>query len=158
MKLFKETQKFDQWWLKLILVSVSIATLLPLYMMYREDTFVNESSWVVFLLTGITFAAIILVLVLRLVTKINAQGIQYRFFPFPEYQIPWRDIEKCYVREYSPLKEFGGWGIRFGLNGRAFNVKGNIGIQVVLKSGKKILFGTQNETEAERVIEACFKK
>ena len=72
--------------------------------------------------------------------------------------IPWKDIEECYVRQYSPLREYGCWGIRFGLNGKAYNVKGNKGIQVKLKSGKKILFGTQNEIEVKDVIQLYFKK
>lgn len=152
MKPYKETQRFDQWWLRLLLAGVFIVSMLPLYMMYHEDGFEQDYNWVIFLTVGITFAVVFLFFILRLETKINAQGIHYRFFPLPEKQIPWQDIKECYVRQYSPLKEFGGWGIRFGFNGKAYNVKGNKGIQLVLKSSKKILIGTQNETEVKNVI------
>lgn len=63
------------------------------------------------------------------------------------------------MRTYSPIKEYGGWGYRITLkNGKAFNVTGNKGIQLVLKSGKKLLIGTQQESEASLVINRYLKK
>ena len=68
-------------------------------------------------------------------------------------------MEQCYVRKYSPLREYGGWGVRgsFGKN-KAYNVKGNQGIQIELKKGGKVLVGTQRKTEAQQVIDRYFKK
>lgn len=152
MKPFKETQRFDQWWVKLILIIVIAATAIPLYMVFNEAAFREEMFWPVLIPVLITVGAIMFIYMLRLETTIDAKGIHYRFFPFGKKSLSWQDISECYVREYSPLKEYGGWGIRWGLNGKAFNVKGNKGIQVILKSGKKILFGTQKESEAKNVI------
>ena len=70
-------------------------------------------------------------------------------------------MEKCYVRIYSPIKEYGGWGYRTSLGkkkGSAFNVKGNKGIQIEFKTGKKLLVGTQKESEATQVIHRYFDK
>jgi hypothetical protein len=64
-----------------------------------------------------------------------------------EHTIPWSDIDQIYVREYSPLAEYGGWGIRYSRNGRAYNVRGNKGIQISKKNGKRILLGTQHPDE-----------
>lgn len=152
MKPYKEIQKFDQWWIKLILILVVFFTILPIVMLSKEQGIDQNMFWVVLLTVLITFAAIALFYTLRLETSIDAKGIHYRFYPFSGKTIPWKEIDECYVRQYSPLKEYGGWGIRFGPNGKAYNVKGNKGIQVKLKSGKKILFGTQNETEVKNVI------
>jgi hypothetical protein len=59
------------------------------------------------------------------------------------------------VRKYNPLTEYGGWGYRtgFGKKSGAMNVKGNIGIQIELSNGKKLLLGTQKKTEANKVLE-----
>lgn len=155
---FYETQRFDQNWIHLLMCLVLFVTLIPVYLVFKEgltsyDLLASSSGFIIVLLIWA------LLFLLKLHTRIDENGIHYRFFPFiGQKTIVWQDMANCYVRTYSPLSEYGGWGIRFGRKGKAYNVKGNKGIQVVLKSGKKILFGTQNETEAERVIETYFKK
>ena len=53
----------------------------------------------------------------------------------------------AYVRKYSPIAEFGGWGYRISFNGGpAYNIAGNMGLQIVFVSGKKLLIGTQQAT------------
>ncbi len=157
MKPFKETQRFDQWWIKLILITVVIVTFVPLFFLFKENDAASNDAFIpVLIAVLVTVVSIVLLYLFRLETMIDAKGIHYQFFPFGKKSLTWQEISECYVREYSPLKEFGGWGIRWGwgFNGRAYNVKGNKGIQVVLKSGKKILFGTQKESEAKNVIES----
>jgi len=85
----------------------------------------------------------------RLTTLINRAGIAYKFFPFhfKYQQISWDKIEKFDVIAYKPLRDYGGWGIRIGKKGKAYNVSGDIGLQLQLKSGKSILIGTQKAVE-----------
>ncbi len=66
----------------------------------------------------------------------------------------WEDISKAYIREYKPVAEYGGWGVRgfFSSSGRAYNVSGNVGLQVELKNGKKILIGTQKQETIEELL------
>jgi len=87
-------------------------------------------------------------------TIIDKDGIHYRWFPFQrEYkQLNWDVIEKAYIREYRPIYEYGGWGIRGGFHGKAYNVSGNIGIQIEFKDGKRLLIGTSKKDEAEYAI------
>jgi len=42
--------------------------------------------------------------------------------------------------------------------GKAINVSGNIGVQLILKNGDKILIGTQKKEEALRVLETYKNK
>lgn len=152
MKPYKEIQRFDQWWIWVLLLVVFLSTVIPVITLSSENGFDKSFSWALVFPILLTLGAIVLLYYLRLETTIDTQGIHYKFFPIPKKLIPWHEIEECYVRQYSPLREYGGWGIRFGFSGKAYNVKGNKGIQVKLKSGKKILFGTQNETEVKNVI------
>jgi hypothetical protein len=46
-------------------------------------------------------------------------------------------IIRCYARKYRPIAEYGGWGIRWGKSGKAYNAYGNIGVQLELIDGKK---------------------
>jgi len=93
MRVFKEIQAFGQWWLLLIL-GISNA---------------NFNLWDI----G-SFFLVIMVGLLELNTKIDAKGISARFKPFPFFKrnYSWNEISECYVRQYSTLNEYGGWGIR----------------------------------------------
>lgn len=74
--------------------------------------------------------------------------------------IAWHEIESISVRKYHPIREYGGWGYRtgFGKKSGAMNVKGNIGIQIVLKNNKKLLIGTQKERDAKSVLHSYSHK
>ena len=104
-------------------------------------------------------APVIVMIIFRIVsleTTIRSEGIYYRFKPFrrkPRFH-QWADIERFYVRKYNPIREYGGWGVKKGRKkaSTAFNVRGNMGLQLELKNGKRILIGTQKAEELERVV------
>jgi len=56
------------------------------------------------------------------------------------------------AREYKPIREYGGWGIRYVIGGIAYNVYGNKGVQLILKNKKKVLVGTQKPEEFYQAI------
>ncbi len=157
MKVFVEEQRFNQWWLYVIL-AIPLFTLVLPYIV-NVDRFVNsdkESLISVFISLIILLIVVILILLIRLKTKIDENGIHYQFYPinFNEKFIPWSDISKCYIRKYRPLTEYGGWGYKrspFG-RGRVLNIKGNMGIQLKFNNGKKLLLGTQKPNEVEKVL------
>lgn len=64
------------------------------------------------------------------------------------------DINKFEIRKYKPIKEYGGWGVKQGAKkvGKAYNVRGNIGLQIYLKSGKKLLIGTERGDAILRAV------
>ncbi|MEP5340323.1 MAG: hypothetical protein ABJL44_05595 [Algibacter sp.] len=71
--------------------------------------------------------------------------------------ILWDEIKHAKTRTYNPLTEYGGWGLKSGdfwgkKRGTAINVKGNIGIQLILNTNKKVLIGTQKQADANSVI------
>ena len=111
------------------------------------------------------FLLTLLIFLIKLTTKIDEKGIQYQFYPFhfSIKKISWNEISKVGVRTYLPISEFGGWGLRGGFffnkgKEKAVNISGNIGIQLILKSGKKLLIGTQKESEAKNVLETYKSK
>lgn len=156
---FTEKQKFRQWWLWVILVGVLVVPVA----MTLATTKTGDKDFMTNLLVGATVPVFILFLfvAMELRVQINQAGIFYRFFPLHlrVFSIEWDEVEKAYVRQYSPISEYGGWGIRFGLGGKgkAYNVSGNIGLQVELKNGKKILFGTQKPDEIKELLNQLVK-
>lgn len=150
--LFTETQKFRQVWIWLLLVIVVGITLATQLFIHTVPT--DSILFVRIISITIPLILVVLFYVFRLDTRIDESGVYYRFYPVHiiENKIGWELIERIYVRKYSPLWEYGGWGIRgFGKN-RALNVSGNMGIQLELKNGKKLLLGTQKPDEADAVL------
>src|SRR5690606_14709158 len=150
--LFQETQRFTQWWLWLLLIIVSISIFRSLSEVLSTNQPLDSGQW----LGVIILAVVILLFVLfRLDTKITDKGIYVKFFPIvPKYKFyPWEEISTAVVRKYSPLMEYGGWGIRFGRNGKAYNIKGNKGLQLKFKNGNALLIGTQKAEEMHRVLD-----
>ena len=103
-----------------------------------------------FIIVLILFLAVFLLLgFANLATAIDIKGITYRYYPFhlKYHTISWDEIEEYEVIKYNPIRDYGGWGVRFGKGGKAFNVSGDKGLQLYLKTGKNILIGTQKDKE-----------
>lgn len=85
----------------------------------------------------------------HLAVRIVPRGIEYRFFPFhvTERLIPFSDIKIVEVRDYKPMSEYGGWGIRGNAKRRAYTISGKKGMEFHLKSRRIILLGTQKQDE-----------
>ena len=147
---FKETQRFTQWWLWLVLVGSWVV------LMYSLATEPLQTTIAYFISFGVGMLLPILFWQMRLITRITEEGIYVRFIPFhfKEQFYPWESIESAQVRTYSPLMEYGGWGIKYGFNGqgKVFNVAGDQGLQLVFKSGEKLLIGTQKPTEIQAAV------
>jgi hypothetical protein len=158
MKVFKEQQSFTQKWIILLLVGSGIVPIIIILTGYlKGDGSVTLLD--VFLTTSITLVVSALIFLFKLTTRIDQDGIHYKFFPFhfKFKTITWSEISKVYVRKYNPISEYGGWGLKGGFfwnksKGTAYNVSGDIGIQLELKNGKKILIGTNREDQAKQVL------
>jgi hypothetical protein len=97
--------------------------------------------------------------VARLVTEVRDDGIYIRFFPIHRgfHGFFWKEIESFEARTYRPLREYGGWGIRFGSGGKAYNVSGNRGLQLALGGGRsgRVLIGSQHPEELAMAVESA---
>lgn len=156
---FSETQKFRQWWLWFIFAGIKgvmgffIVTQVLIGRPFGSNVVDNAM-----LLIGFLFMLILSLLffIMKLETRITDTGIAVRFYPiqlkFRNYK--WEDIDQMYIREYSPIAEYGGWGIRYSFvgKGRAFNVSGRMGLQLVFKDGRKLLIGTNKPEDLMQVL------
>ena len=76
-----------------------------------------------------------------------------RFFPLLRKSFSWEEIASINVQQYK----FVGYGIRFSSQyGTCYNTKGNKGIVIELKSGKKYLIGTQEPKKVKSIIQKYF--
>ena len=139
-KIFYEIQQFRQKWIWTILLIVLFVLFLPII-----SGMVSILLGVILILTGFCF--IWLFYSMKLITEIKGDSIHIKFSPFTTKIIHFSEIIKYEIRQYRPIIEYGGWGIRFNRSGKAYTVSGNIGIQIQLSVGKGILIGTQQPNE-----------
>jgi hypothetical protein len=158
MRVFLEEQRFTQTWL---IVLMTISTIVPILILtgtYLDDPEqLSLEDLVLFIVAMLLVFG--LVFLFKLTTRIDKEGIHYKFYPIHlSYKlIKWDEIDKAYIRTYEALSEYGGWGLKGGAlwsssKGKAINISGNIGIQLELKTGKKLLIGTQKKEEATQII------
>lgn len=100
-----------------------------------------------------------LMITMHLRVRVIPGHVLIRFRPFRERRIPLEEIDSAVARTYRPIREYGGWGIRYaGLRSRAYNVMGNEGVQLKLKSGHKVLIGSQRAQELEQAIQRAMAR
>ena len=103
---------------------------------------------------------------MRMETKVDCEGISFRYPPFMnKFQlIRFDEIENLEVCEYNPIKDYGGWGYRKPAHYThkqlkalkykrpqhfAYTIKGKTGLRIKFKSQKIILLGTQRKEALE---------
>lgn len=82
----------------------------------------------------------ILIFSIKLHVTVNAEGITYKYPPFhiKPKQMPWANIESAELIKINPLKEFGGWGLRYGKLGTAYTTRGKYILHIKMRQGKPI--------------------
>lgn len=119
----------------------------------RQDDLLITLGIIAFVITLV----VLFILSIKLETRIDERGIHYRFVPFIwNWQlIAVSQILSAEVIKYNPILHYGGWGYRISIigKGRAINIRGNRGIFVIRKNGKKMMIGTQKPEEAGRTLQ-----
>jgi hypothetical protein len=142
--LFLEEQRFSAGLVSALLFGVLIA-----WVLLVASGLIRDLMGPVLVLALLIFFALA-----RLVIRVSPEGVDVEFQPLIRRHIPLADISSCEARVYRPIREYGGWGIRFGWkSGRAYNVRGNRGVQLRLRSGESILLGSQRADELASVIQ-----
>jgi hypothetical protein len=138
----------DSWWLRLlllgllgwalwILVRSGLAGLLPAL----PGTFFAALFW-----GGFHVVA-------------DRRGVHLRLGPLgiPIRNLSWQEIRTVRLREFSPLAEFGGWGLRYRPGTTALFLRGRRGAEIVIASGRSWLVGSDHPERLCEVLEAARK-
>ena len=161
--LFSEKQSTKPswvWMIFLILLAIFVYTLVMQEFLNKPVGDEPASATVMWLNGGLLVLVFLLIKNMLLKVEIKDDGIYYKYSPIHR---KWRvilysEIKSAYIRKYKALSEYGGYGIRLGVNGkgRALNVRGDMGLQIKFNNKKtNLLLGTQ---KPEKLREALKQK
>jgi hypothetical protein len=91
-----------------------------------------------------------------LTTEVRDDGLYLRYFPFHRSfrRFDPGQIAAITVETYSPLLDYGGWGLRYGRGGKAYTVRGRRGVRLALCDGKPLLIGSQRPEELAEALKS----
>ncbi len=102
---------------------------------------------------SILLAVVVLLLFARLVVDVDREAITVRFhLLWPTRRIPLADVRRAHATRFSPILDYGGWGVRLGVHGWAFNVSGSEGVLLERTNGSRLMIGSQRAKELEAAI------
>jgi hypothetical protein len=160
---FCETQRFRQWWIWLIVLGVAafawygFIQQVLLGQLFGTNPAPDWAVWLIWLAFGIGFPAFFYSI--RLIVAVGTDHLLIQYIPFFSRSIPFQEIERFEARTYRPIREYGGWGLRWaGTQKRAYNVSGNQGVEVFLRDDHQIMLGSQRAQELATALGEGIKK
>lgn len=163
--LFNEVQRFRQAWLWLLVGAPMVFTIgLFAWGLYEQlvlgkpfgDKPMTDKQLILTSLGVIIIGggALALLIVCKLIVQVRLDGLYVQFKPFHlrPHLIPLQNVDRHEAVTYRPILEYGGWGIRWQLRGKAYNISGNRGVRLHYNNGRHLLIGSQRADELAAAI------
>ncbi|MCC9137963.1 DUF6141 family protein [Pontibacter silvestris] len=156
--LFQEKQRFRQLGLwTVVLAFAAIFWVGFVYQVLLSGTYGNNpvsdvELSVVFAVVGVYLP--LFFYKMNLTTEVLPGMLQVYFSPFHlnPVRVPLRLVRTYEKVVYSPIGDYGGWGIRWGRKGKAYNMSGNEGVELLFYNKKPLLIGSQRAHELYQAI------
>jgi hypothetical protein len=96
---------------------------------------------------------------MRLDVEVRADHLFVSFGPvhLVRKRIPYAEMQLVRGVTYSPIRDFGGWGVRWRGRKTAWTIRGNEAVKVVLRSGKRIYVGSRFSRRLAGRIEVAMR-
>ncbi len=161
---YREVQRFRQPWLWLLIAGIFGVTVWAFVQQivqgrpFGQNPAPDTVMMIIALVFGVAFPG--LFCVAKLTTEVRSDGLYYRFFPFHiRFRMVTAESLVSYeVQTYRPIRDYGGWGIRYGRGSKAYNVSGNRGVMLELSDGQRLLIGSQKPDDLANAISLAFGK
>ena len=159
MTQFSETQYFRQPWL----LAGLAAMMAPFWYGVIRQTILGIpfgdrplSDTALILITASVTLTSLWLFQMHLRTEVRDNEVWVKFvLLWRPRNIPFEDILSAESVTYRPIRDYGGWGIRAGPKGKAYNVSGDRGVQLELRGGEHFLIGSQLPGELAQAISEC---
>jgi len=160
--IFQEEQKSNMAWLTIVLLISLFSVVAPFaYGVYSQEVLHkpfgdNPVSTAALIGVGVIATIIIsavnwLIVNMRIKTKITTEALWVSYPPLTRWkEITPEMIQRYEIRTYNAVREFGGHGLKKTRKaGASYTISGNVGLQLYLVGGKKLLIGTQKKQALE---------
>ena len=143
---FHEIQKFRQKWLWTLILSPFT---ISLGLFYTQ----NNLQSIPVILAAFLGTAIFLYSV-KLSVRVEEDGIHIRLFPLhlSDRVIGFDEIESFNAEDYRPIREFGGWGLRWRPGKIAYSTSGSKGVRIERNGQKDVMIGSRKPEELAESI------
>jgi hypothetical protein len=99
------------------------------------------------LVVGIIYFAV------QLRTRVKDEALQVGLWPFGGTTISLQEIDSVEIVDYRPLRDFGGWGVRYGSKGKIYSAQGSKAVKVSGRKLEPIFIGSQRPQELAAALE-----
>lgn len=156
--LFREQQRLTQWWMWAVIALIVVLQWwnfiqqIVLGHPVGDHPAPNSLVMLFHLLFGIALPLMLWTCVL--ITEVRSDALYVRYVPFHlrPRRFDYGDILSATAVRYSPLLDYGGWGIRFSRGGMAYNATGNLGVRLEFAGGRHLLIGSRFPNELATAI------
>jgi hypothetical protein len=156
---FREQQRFRQWWLWVIIVGPAAMAWWLLIQQVIQGKPVGQNpapdwlAWVLWVAIGLGLP--FLFSRMSMVVEVSRDTVLIVYRPFSRRTIPLAEIERAEARTYNAVKEYGGWGIKGWSKAKmAYNVSGNHGVELTLTGGRSVMIGSQQADELAAAVQS----
>lgn len=155
-QVFKEMQSYKGTWVMYLILVIELPIILLVStFIWNTEEGTNEGIWGIGAVILIVSLVFMFLMIIRLETRIDDYGVKFRFFPFIS---SWRSFPRTQIREiqvinYSPLTDYGGWGLKGNRTTKAYSIIGDEGILLDIGEKKKIMIGTQRGQELKAFLQ-----
>lgn len=159
---YQEEQRLSLWWLWILLAPVVIMSWTGfVQQIILSRPFGNNPApdWAVGLIVAFYGIGLpVLLLTTRLRIQVQNGVLRIHYFPFWAEKIDLHKVRSVEVSEFRPLRDWGGWGIRWSPGrGWCYTIGGNRGVQLILTDGRKRLIGSARPEELLAAIRGALR-
>jgi hypothetical protein len=154
-RVFNEVQTYRGTWIMYLILLFELPTLVLLLVFFFRAEDKSEMGTALIVVVSTLLLVFLFILNMKLETRIDDNGVSFRYFPFIR---SWRKIEKdrilsIRVINYSPITDYGGWGLKGNKTAKAYSILGDEGLLISTGEEKKIMIGTSKAKELRVFLE-----
>ena len=153
MPIFQEGQSFRSGWLWAIVGLIAVTASLLLIKVLLDHSHGDDAHSIVVLGIIVFMSAFVMPMVLlslRMYTKVFADRIEISIFPFEHRVISASEIAGATVADVSVVRQLA--GMRGFESNKGLIAQGDRGVQLVLRNGNRLLIGTQEPQSLNAAI------
>lgn len=145
----EESQRFASWtrWLLVGIALGDLAMLLLVVAPTGASPAEVTATLIVAGVVAVVVAAFLGLVMMGTRVRLTPEAVHARLGVWPVWsRWPLGEIVACGLVTYDPMRQFGGWGLRRNarLRTRLYSARGNRGVLLTLRSGRRILLGSND--------------